>query len=106
MPATGAGVYAVLASNPVGRTRSAGARISVVKRVRIVTQPRSKILKAWATASFSVRVSGGAPITYQWMREGAPLPGATRRLWSLRNVSPSDAGSYWVVVIPFLIKLR
>ena len=38
-------------------------------------------------------------VSYQWRRDGQPIPGATTRTLTLDNLQPSDAGSYDVVVI-------
>lgn len=57
-----------------------------------------------AAASFSVSVSGTAPLTYQWRRNGIPLAdggamsGAQTGVLTLAAVRPADAGVYDCVV--------
>ena len=40
---------------------------------------------------------GAAPLQYQWLFDGAPLPGATSATLVLNNVQPAQAGSYTLV---------
>lgn len=51
------------------------------------------------TATFTVSVSGTAPLTYQWFFEGTNvLASATNESLTLTNVQAADAGGYTVVV--------
>ncbi|MCX8157379.1 MAG: immunoglobulin domain-containing protein [Verrucomicrobiae bacterium] len=45
-----------------------------------------------------VSVSGQWPMTYQWLFNGLPIPGANRPWLVLNNVRPEDAGVYQVMV--------
>src|SRR5262249_45493758 len=45
-----------------------------------------------------VAASGGSPLSYQWMRDGAALPDATASTLFINNAQAADAGSYHVVV--------
>lgn len=45
-----------------------------------------------------VTADGTAPFTYQWMKAGAPLPGATSASYLISPVRPADAGVYTVKV--------
>jgi hypothetical protein len=42
--------------------------------------------------------SGGAPIVYQWGRNGTPLTGQTNDALTINSVGVNDAGTYYVVV--------
>ncbi len=67
--------------------------------VQISTQPLSQTVKEGATVAFSVAVSGGtAPYKYQWLRNGAAIPGATGATLSLTAHS-SDNGAVFSVVV-------
>lgn len=64
----------------------------------ITAQPMSRSLSAGMRATFSVVASGLPPLSYQWTREGAPVPGGTDASLSLDNVGPDAAGIYCVTV--------
>jgi hypothetical protein len=61
-------------------------------------QPRSQTVVVGAKATFSPRISGTAPFSYQWLKNGANLPGITSATYSLTNVQPERIGNYQVVV--------
>ncbi|MBI5771885.1 MAG: immunoglobulin domain-containing protein, partial [Verrucomicrobia bacterium] len=63
----------------------------------ITTQPVSQIAAVGGGASFSVAATGTSP-GYQWFRNGAALAGATNSTLNLSNLTPADAGSYYVVI--------
>jgi hypothetical protein len=50
------------------------------------------------TVVFFVTAQGTAPLRYQWLRNGAPISGATSATYTLPTVQAVDAGSYSVVV--------
>jgi hypothetical protein len=39
-----------------------------------------------------------APLSYTWLKNGVPIPGATQSTLTVPNLQPSDAGTYSVVV--------
>lgn len=54
----------------------------------------------YATTSFSVSadVAGALPLTFQWRKDGASIPGATGPTYTKANAATSDSGSYDIVV--------
>lgn len=65
----------------------------------ISSQPTDQAVKVGETAVFTVTGSSvPLPLTYQWLFNGAVLPGATRSSLVLENVQISQAGSYQVIV--------
>ncbi|MDL2358519.1 MAG: M4 family metallopeptidase, partial [Pseudomonadota bacterium] len=61
--------------------------------VAISSNPASVTVAAGAVANFSVGASGGtAPYTYQWMRNGANIAGATAASYSL-TAQTTDSGA-------------
>jgi Zn-dependent metalloprotease len=65
----------------------------------ISTQPQSATVVAGATAAFSVvATSGVAPYTYQWLRNGAAITGATQPTYSF-TAQASDANSVFAVKV-------
>jgi hypothetical protein len=65
--------------------------------VVIVSQPRGKTAVVGTTAELQVSAVG-YPLHYQWLRNGAPMPGETGFRLSLSSVKMSDAGLYSVIV--------
>ena len=91
-----AGVYSVMASNAMNSVLSTDARLTVVplRHAAITYQPVDQPLSNGMTASFSVGVEGDPPWTFQWCKDGIPVPGATNLTLTISNVLPSDAGLY------------
>jgi hypothetical protein len=67
-------------------------------------QPQSIAIAAGSNASFTVTATSAAPLSYQWLRNGAVLAGggnvsgAATSALVLSSVQPSDAGFYQVVI--------
>ena len=98
-----AGSYDVVVSNSVGSVTSAAAALTVTSASGVVaptigTQPASVAVLAGASATFSVAVSGTAPFTYQWLKDGNSIPGATASTYTVASAAVADAGSYSVRV--------
>ncbi len=55
-------------------------------------------MAACSDASFSVEVSGTAPLSYRWFKNGAPIAGADEPVLELASVRAVNAGSYSVTV--------
>ncbi|HWI59738.1 MAG TPA: immunoglobulin domain-containing protein, partial [Bacillota bacterium] len=70
----------------------------------ITVQPQSRTGLAGAPAAFSVTVSGAEPLSYQWLKNAAPLTnggnlsGATSAALNLAKVGGEDVASYSVLV--------
>lgn len=62
-----------------------------------LTQPQPVTLAAGDGASFSARVEGSLPITYQWFKDGVAVPGATSSSLSFGGASFADTGNYQLV---------
>ena len=71
---------------------------AIITPPTIISQPASLMIQAGANASFAVVATGTAPLTYQWQKNGSPIPGANAASLSLVNVQDADAGTYTVVV--------
>jgi len=80
---------------------------SVPKPPVVVSQPQSRTNLQYSTATFTVGVSGTAPFTYQWKKDGVGLgngptgngstiAGADTGTLTILSVSTNDAGSYSV----------
>jgi len=96
--------YSVLVSNSAGIVVSDVAELKVSDGLAqpvapsIVTQPVAVVVNAGNTATFAVGVSGSGPMSYQWLRNGAPIAGATSAFHSIAQAAPGDAGAYSVQV--------
>jgi hypothetical protein len=64
----------------------------------IVQQPMSFAADPGFEARFSVTATGALPLTYQWQKDSAPIPGATASVYSIAVVRQSDEGEYRCVV--------
>ena len=64
----------------------------------INTQPASQTVSVGANVTFTVDASGSPTPTYQWMKGGTNITGATSASLSLNNVQATDAGNYTVAV--------
>jgi autotransporter-associated beta strand protein len=63
----------------------------------ITQQPVACNAVEGSAATFSVSVTGRA-LTYQWRKNGVPLPGASSAAFTLSAVQLADAGAYDVVI--------
>ena len=102
------GDYTVRITTDVGALTSPPARLTILQAPAITQQPASVTAILGNNATFTVTAQGTAPLSYQWRRNGTPIPGATnsdppafnlqRSTLNLPNVQPSDAGLYTVTI--------
>ncbi len=64
---------------------------------QITQQPASLTVNQGAPAAFSVAATGIAS-TFQWRKNGAPIPGATSATFAIASTQGADTASYDVVV--------
>jgi hypothetical protein len=64
----------------------------------VYTQPQSVTNYAHGSASFSSDADGTGALSYQWLKNGATIPGATTASLSMADLQLADAGSYSVRV--------
>ena len=98
MQSTNAGSYSMVASNPDGTTTGPAASVSVFSPPTIITQPVSVTNNQGVSVSFTVGCSGGVPLSYQWLYNGALITGATNYVLTLNPSSPGNEGSYQVII--------
>lgn len=93
------GFYRVIVHNAYGTATSTNAFLTVLTPAPNITmQPRGLTVAAGGSAAFTVGASATLPLTYQWLKDGASLAGATNPTLNLPAVTPSQAGAYSVVV--------
>ena len=93
-----AGNYAVVVANAVGSVTSSVATLTVLAPPSIATQPTNRTVTVGANTSFLVGATGSAPLSYQWMLNGAQLTGANSSSLVLNNVQTNQAGNYCVII--------
>ena len=95
---TDAGNYAVTVSNICGSTNSSPATVTIAADPPvIIAQPLSQVVKENTNnVSFSVSVTGTAPLSYQWLYNGVAINGATAATYLIGTVATSHAGLYSV----------
>ncbi len=64
----------------------------------VAVQPKSQTVTTGQTVTFSVSVSGSAPVQYQWYKNGAAIPGATQSSFSINSALQGDGGNYSALV--------
>ena len=94
----GANTYDVVITNSAGSATSAAATVTTNVPVTVTSAPAARNVVAGAEANFSVTAAGTGPFTYQWMKNGLNIVGATNSTYSLAAASTADAGSYSVKV--------
>ncbi len=89
--------YTVLATNGSGSTVSNDAVLAVLAPPVITTQPSAQSVTALSNVTFTVAASGSPTPTYQWLKNGAAISGATNATLTLSSVSSTDAANYAAV---------
>jgi sugar lactone lactonase YvrE len=95
-----AGSYDVVLANGAGAVVSAKANLTVTippdVPVTITTQPVGGSAYLGAYVSMSVQTTGTQPITYQWLKDGYEIPGATGSTYTIASAAVANAGKYVV----------
>lgn len=66
--------------------------------VQLIASPASGAITAGESATLSVAAMGQPTFTYQWVKNGIALPGATSPQLQIPAASPTDAAVYHVIV--------
>ena len=93
--ASNAGNYRVTITNAAGSVLSGSGRLTVVTPPVITPANPTASLFADVTL-LATNVSAGA-ISYQWLLDGAPMPGAVTNRLVVTNIQKSNAGDYTIV---------
>ena len=93
--------FTALIINKVGRVTSNPVSLHVKVRVApsITTQPANQTVTAGQTATFTIVASGTAPLSYQWLKNGANVAGATSSSYTTPLTTTADNGSTFDVVV-------
>ena len=92
--------FTVTATNSVGTSSasSASSAVTPLLPVAITTQPINLTVAQGYPASFTVAASGTVPFTYQWLKNGIAIAGATSATYTIATVATTDAGNYSVTI--------
>src|SRR3954463_1740956 len=74
------------------------AACSPAQALTILTQPQGQTNNEGQPFQFTVAVQGVEPFSYQWVKDGQPIPAATNDAYSIAATMLPDAGIYWVTV--------
>jgi len=64
----------------------------------VVTQPEPQTVAVGQSFTLSAAAAGQPPLFYQWERDGQPIAGATREVYTVAVATPDDAGTYRLAV--------
>lgn len=93
------GAYTVVVTNAIGTATSSAANLAVDSGVvapAIVSQPVAQVANVGGKVTFTVVATGTAPLSYQWLKDGVAISGATSATLDLTNVQGTDSGAYSV----------
>lgn len=95
------GSYTVLVSNaaaPAGVSSAARtlSHVSPITNLQISRTPSESLLAAGTRTTFTATADGGG-VSYQWLRNGLPLPGANASTFVINSPTASDNGLYTVL---------
>jgi hypothetical protein len=88
-----AGGYSVVVGNAAGSVLSPTALLTVNSPPSILAHPVSQSANTGQSVTFSVTAAGTGPLTYQWRKNGAAIPGATAASYSIASVRAEDAAN-------------
>lgn len=94
------GNYFAIATNTGGAATSGVASITVLMSPMIVLQPVSQTVRAGSNVTFTAAATGGAPLGYQWLFNGAPLAeggqfsGTATPNLTISNLQLANIGNY------------
>jgi len=89
-----AGHYHCVVTSDCGTQSSTPALLEVDEGPVVTLSPPSRTLYLGRPTSFRVTAAGFAPLTYQWSKDGVPIPGATSPVYGIAAVDFADAGWY------------
>jgi hypothetical protein len=93
-----AGEYTVVITNLAGSATSSVASLTVLVPPAITSDPLDATVLLGDPVSFAVSATGTAPLSYQWQKDGANIPGAADATYSIASVQSADEGFYAALV--------
>jgi hypothetical protein len=90
--------FSVVVTNEGGSVTSSGATLTVYIAPSISGQPQGVSVLSGVPARFTV-TADGSDLTYQWRRDGTPIPGAIGASYAVGVPLASDDGAVFSVVV-------
>ncbi len=86
-------LFTLLAAAGCGANSSGGAEL------KILAQPQNATAPIGVSATFSVTAQGSGALSYQWLKNSAPILGAASSSYTTPAVTPGDSGSTYSVKV-------
>ena len=86
-------------SNSAGSIITNTAILTVTVPPAITTQPASHAVNVGQTATFTVAATGTPTLSYQWLKNGAAISGATSTSYTTPATAGSDNGALFTVTV-------
>lgn len=90
--------YTVTVAGACGSAASAPASLMVRDAPQVLVGPVGSDPCEGMPLSLTVIATGSAPLSYQWSKDGSPVPGANAPTLDIAAIVPSNAGVYSVEV--------
>lgn len=92
-----AGSYTVTLTNASGSVTSSAATLTLASgTAAVLVSPANQTVATGNSIYLSVTAVSPTPATYQWLRNGTAIAGATEAHFALTHAQAADAGSYSV----------
>ncbi len=98
MPIASAGPRNIMLTNPDGQVAFVPNGINILAGPTIIDQTRDLTACLGQPEVMCVHATGTPPITYQWMKNGLPIPGATMSCYNIPSATCLDMGMYQCMV--------
>ncbi len=93
------GDYYLVAKNALGTSQSTRCTLTIsATPVNITTNPTNLTVYQKYSATFYAAAEGTPPITYQWLRNGSPISGATRISYTVTAAAMTNNGDTYSCV--------
>ena len=76
-----------------------GCRLTCFVPPTITGQPSSQTIAVGQPAFFTLAAAGSDPLSYQWLKDGVAIPGATQASFVTPSTSSSDSDSIYTVTV-------
>ena len=87
-------ILMILLALAVLASAAAEGSISTTVLMRVSRMTQNAVVNAGEDLTIEVNVDGVSPASYQWFFEGAPIEGATHKVFNLVNAQVDDSGVY------------